>query len=193
MIHGIGALGEGARTSAAQARASIAHVLGGAAGGIATLAALWLLATPLRTLLPAPAPRVLVAAVAVAAFCTDLGILHPPKVYRQLPRSWARRFGADRLYFMYGVVLGSGLLTFAPYALVFTVLALFSLQDSLPLALAGGALLGAGRTVLVGPLSHPRVAPRRLMDDLAGGYRHLPKLSAAASILVVAFVVARPF
>lgn len=172
-----------------QLRAALAHLTGGAVGGAGTAAGLWLLATPLRTLLPQPAAPALTVIVALIAFSSDLGLLRLPSVHRQLPRTWTHRFGNSRLYLLYGAVLGTGLLTSAAYSLTFAVLAYLSLQQSFTFALAAGALMGLGRTVFVGPLSHPRVSDRALAAALTGGYRHLPKLSAMSCLVLAAMVV----
>lgn len=172
-----------------QVRVALSHLTGGAVGGAVTAAALWLLATPLRTLLPQPAVRAITVIVALIAFCSDLRLLRLPSVHRQLPRTWVHRFGESRLYLLYGAVLGTGLLTFAPYALTFAVLAYLSLQQSLSFAVGAGALMGLGRTVFVGPLSHPRVSARALAATLTGGYRYLPKLSATCCLVLAGMVV----
>lgn len=140
--------------------------------------------TPIRTLAPSLVVRIL-AIVLIALFVAkDLRLVSVPSVRRQVPQSWVRRFGLSNSYFLYGLVLGAGILTFVPYAAVLSLIGLLSLQASLSFAIAGGACLGVGRTVFLSPLS--RAASRRSLTDLLpASYRHLPRLSAAISVLAL--------
>jgi hypothetical protein len=163
------------------------HVAGGVAGGAATAALVWLGLTPVRTLLPGSLVAVVLAAVVGAALVADLRPVGPVRRRgRQVPQEWAERSGPYLGFFRYGAVLGAGLVTYVPVALVYVVWAAVGLLLSLSGALVCGTVFGFARAFAVALAS---LAPRRSAAVLfrgAGAHRVLPLVSAVLSAAVLA-------
>jgi hypothetical protein len=116
-------------------------------------AAVWLLVTPFRTLLPSIALLAFLAPFALAAALSDLGHVELPRQQRQVPQSWYGRHGPIGSYVRYGLGLGAGLATNVTYAAEYTVFLGAGLLLPIASAVIVGALFGLGRTILVGPLA----------------------------------------
>jgi hypothetical protein len=152
MLLGMTALGEGGRTpKGSRARMAVAHIAGGVIAGASVAAAAWLLATPVRTLVPAVARAGIVVAVAALAALIDLGFVRRSHRLGQVPRDYARKWGATRAYALYGARFGAAFTTLVPYAATYTLFAVLTLTLPLGSAALGGALFGLGRTILIGP------------------------------------------
>lgn len=187
MVRGIIPLGE--RASAGERRAGLGHAAGGALGAILTLSALWFLAIPLRTMLPAPLPRGLAIGLVLVAIARDLGLRVDTR-QTQVPQRWSRELGRTRAYVVYGAVLGSAIFTHVPFGLAYSAIALSMLQNSLLVAAVAGALLGLGRTAPV-PLGAAIPFVHRLFASAFALHRHrLKAVSALASVALGAFVLA---
>ena len=190
MILGIASLGEG--RSSVQRRVAVwgAHMLGGITGGGVTAAVVWLLASPLRSLLPRPSADVLFLSVCAVAVATDLRLLALRKPGCQVPATWLRRYGAVRSYWLYGVRLGAGLLTHMPYSVIYVVFAAIGLLISSPghAMLIGAAFAGA-RTFVIGPGSIAPTISSVVMYRSSSTRRLLPVLSAISVIAMAAFAI----
>jgi hypothetical protein len=182
-------LGEGRNPLGVRARLWLAHLLGGVVGGTGAVLALWLLASPLRTMLPELFSLALVFALLVAGSARDLGLLEFPKLGRQVPATWLARYGPARSFAFFGVFLGSGLLTHVPYAITYGVFGAAALTLPLPHALLAGAAFGIGRTVLVGPASFAIEPASRILYRSAAARRILPWLSGAVCLLLATSAV----
>lgn len=144
MAHGVGFLGQGASTWRRGTTIGV-HVAAAAVGGLMTAAAVWIVLTPVRTLLPDSAVVAVLVAAMLCAALIDLGILQWQLPGHQVPQTWLARHGALRAYAMYGALLGSGLATYVNYAVVLGVFAIVGCTLSLSAAVATGALFGAAR------------------------------------------------
>lgn len=190
MVHGIASLvqGEGPHPRGAL-RASLAYVLGGVIGGALTVGTLWLLAVPVRTLLPSRVVDSIAIVVLVLAVLQDLGRLRLPHRRTQVPQRWLQQLGPGRAYYRYGLLLGSGLLTAAPYGITFAIMTAAALRLEAGDALVVGALFGLGRTATIGfatPLSAVGFAANAW---LARAYRVLPKVSLVMTLTIGAGLV----
>lgn len=184
MILGLTALGEGSMPTRMLVRMSIAHAAGGVVGGGAAAATIWLALTPVRTLLPGVVAEVIVAAVALTAVLVDVKVLKVHAVGGQVPPEWYARYGPERSYAMYGLVLGSAFGTFRPYASVYAVFAALGFLVPLELAVLSGAAYGFARTAVIGPASLAATPIAKLL------YLHPPKAAwATLSIAVTCLVL----
>lgn len=168
------------------------HVLGGVAGGAVLSTAAWLALTPIRTLTPLPFNRLLVLAMCSWTALGDLGLLRVPRQERQVPQSWLVRYGPARSYFLYGLELGAGLVTYIPFATTYALFTASALVLGLADAIFVGILFGLGRTLLVGPINLDQRLVRWLGDHYGIAYGPLSRLSVAAALLVVAAAVTIP-
>src|SRR5437588_7536104 len=153
MILGIASLGEGRRPIEQRAQLWIAHSLGGVLGGTLMALTVWIVVTPIRTLLPRSVTFLLFALVATYGILADLGRtrFHRPK--SQVPATWYARYGPAKSYLLYGLSLGAGMLTYVPYGAVYGTFAAIAALLPLPAAAVAGALFGLGRTLPSGPAS----------------------------------------
>lgn len=187
MVLGIVSSGRGNRNSfSRRAGLSAVHIAGGVVGGVATAFCVWLALTPVRTLLPGPAVAAVLAGVVVAAVITDLHLFgRRSRRGRQVPQRWID-YGLYRGFALYGAVLGSGLLTYVPVALIYVTWAAIGLFLDLPFALLAGALLGFGRAFAVVLASFAPLRSRDFLMRSAPVQRALPWASVLASVLVLA-------
>jgi len=164
---------------------SLAHVAGGIGGGAATAFCAWLALTPVRTLLPGPAVAAVLAGVVVGAVITDLHLFgHRSRRGQQVPQRWIE-YGPFRGFALYGAVLGSGLVTYVPVALVYVTFAAIGLFLALPVALLAGALLGFCRAFAVVLAIFSPLHSRDLLMRNVAVQRALPWASVLVSVLVL--------
>ena len=187
MIHGISSLVQGG--SRAQAgKTVLAHLAGGLAGGLVAAGAVWLFMTPVRTLVRSALVAFVLAGLGAIGVLRDSGLLGPPLPVGQVPKSWYGRWGPIRSYAAYGLSLGAGMITVAPFAATYVCFAAAGLVSSPLTAGIAGMAFGLGRTVFVGPINiHPRLVSA--MASLYASSRHRLSLMSAAlclSILIMA-------
>jgi hypothetical protein len=152
MLLGMTGLGEiGERNRALRAKMAVGHVAGAVTAGAAMAMALWLLLTPIRTLLPPLISPLFVATTAVLAIAVDLGIVRQTHRLGQVPREYFRKWGSAKAYTLYGLRFGAGFTTLVPYAATYTLFAVLAIAQPFASAALCGAFFGLGRTVLIGP------------------------------------------
>jgi hypothetical protein len=190
MILGIASLGEGRRPILERVQLWGSHTLGGVLGGAAMAAFLWLLFTPLRTLLPRDFALALVGLVAVYSVLADAGKVRFWRRRSQVPAAWYARYGPTQSYVLYGLFLGAGILTYVPYGVVYGAFAAMATLLSLPQAALGGALFGIGRTLTTGPASFYAEPVSRLLFRSPRAQARSAKLSVALTIALVAVIAA---
>jgi hypothetical protein len=163
----------------------LAHLAGGVAGGLVAAEVAWLVMTPVRTLLPLPIVAFFLAGLGTVGVLMDAGFLGPPRRVGQVPKSWYGRWGPVRSYAAYGLSLGAGWITAAPFAATYVCFAAAGLAASPLTAGIAGMAFGLGRTILVGPIN----LHRRLVSGTASLYssskRQLAVVSAALCLWVV--------
>jgi hypothetical protein len=184
MILGITSLGQGSGQVQMRARMWVAHMAGGAVGGAAMAAATWLLLTPIRTLVPTGGVVGLFLLLVVIALLIDLRVLHSPFGGHQVPQTWARRYGLLRSFMLYGLLLGSGLLTHVNYAVTLLVFSAASLFTSFGTAVLVGVAFGLGRTALVGPAALQAERSSRILYRSGAAQRVWPAASALLSVFL---------
>lgn len=167
----------------------VTHGLAGALGGAAVSLLLWLLLTPVRTLLPLGFNVVLAVALAVTMALADLELIGLPRQARQVPQSWYQTYGPYRSHALYGLSLGAALGTNVTYAVEYAVFLAPALLLPLPGALVGGLAFGFARTALVGPLGIIGPIGRRWHAVYAGGRRGLRRAGALLSVMLAAGIV----
>jgi hypothetical protein len=190
MILGIASLGEGERPIEQRLRLWVAHSVGGTVGGALAALLIWLVLTPVRTMLPGVVGLVLVSLVAAYAVLADLGKVRFRRPSTQVPQTWYARYGPERAYFFYGGALGAGLVTYVPYGLAYSVFAALGLLLPLPAALAAGALFGLARTIPTGPGSLSAEWASRVLFRSPVSHRIFARLSVAATLALVALLLA---
>lgn len=189
MMSGIASLVQGDSKKPAT-RLWFIHLLGATIGGVLSVTVLWMLAAPIRSLVPLWAAIAMTSIVAIASILSDLRVVSLKGSERQVNRSWTRQFGAVGGYFRFGLMLGAGLLTFVPFAVLFSTFTLASTMLSLPSAAAVGALYGLGRTLLVGPGAALPSNPSTLLPTLlARSHMALPRVSALLSLLLLILIL----
>jgi hypothetical protein len=149
MAHGVASLGEGARAVERITRTLALHIVGGVFGGGVMGALCWVLLAPVRTFIP---PSILLGvflAMAAFALAVDAHLLNRRLPGGQVPATWRTRFGSERSYAMYGLLLGAGLATHVNYATVFVVFAAAGLFLPLGAAVTAGATFGLARAAIV--------------------------------------------
>jgi hypothetical protein len=129
-------------------RAGAAFAAGLALGAAAVFTAL----AAVGAAVGGPFVPVVAVAIAVAAVVSDaLGLRVRPQIHLQVPEPWRRTMPLERALFLYGLLLGTGLMTFVPataaWALPVLCLALGSLGAAL--AIATGFAAGRALPVLV--------------------------------------------
>lgn len=136
--------------------AGVLHIVGGAIGGVGTALGLWLVLTPVRPSLTSAAVAIFVTLLAIA-LVRDL-LWRFPILQRRVqvnPAALAERpFAAA---FLYGMTLGTGVLTFIAFASMYAFLVVVGLQHSIGDAVALGAGYGVGRGAL--PFAISALAP----------------------------------
>jgi hypothetical protein len=184
MILGITSLGQGSSQVQIRAEMWAAHMAGGAVGGAAMGAATWLLLTPVRTLVPTGGVVGLFLLLVVIAVLIDLGVLRSPFGGHQVPQTWARRYGLPRSFALYGLLLGSGLLTHVNYAVTLLVFAATSLFTSFGTAVLVGVAFGLGRTAVVGPAALQAERSSRILYRSGAAQRVWPAASALLAVFL---------
>jgi hypothetical protein len=118
------------------------HMVGAAFGGAIVGALLGWLGAVLSLWAWRPA---LIALTALFALWQSLS-RHPSKlgVPRQVPRTWANTMAAELCYFLWGMLLGSGVATSIPYSAFLVVLVAQS-TSGVALGCLSGLLFGATR------------------------------------------------
>ena len=199
MILGIAAFGRGSELrrdawhAIGRAQLAALHVVGGALGGTACMAAVWFLFAPVRLLAGQKVQIAFALAVAAAAAARDLGWLKWTGSSHQVPKAWLRRYGPRQAFIAYGAVLGMGIFTFGSASLIFVVTALAGLSPLVTVAAAMGGAYGVGRAavVAVGMLS-PQVASRWLYRGRHAVSR-VHRTSAVACVASGAVVILAQF
>jgi hypothetical protein len=186
MILGLTTLGERGPTFLERLRMGGAHGAGGTIGGAATVGIVWMVATPVRTLLGVGVSHLVVVLVLAAAVAVDLQVVHWYDRPVQVDPEWRERYGHVRSYFYYGMIFGFGWLTFKPSAVFYSVIAIAGLTLPLPAALAVGGAFGFAHTMPVYPASY---AAARSSTILFRGRRAVPVwrlVGAATSVALLA-------
>lgn len=146
------------------------HVTGSVLGGAGTGAVIGALGGMLR--LPRVSPWLVGAAVLAAAW---LGIRPRPRslgLQRQVPRRWRPGIPVGVIYFLWGLMLGTGILTVIPHSAFLVMTAAEAVSGPLAAAAAGGAF-GVGRSLAAVAQGIREADPQRTMDLL-------PRLGPAA-------------
>ena len=186
MILAIGSLGEGAPRRRTKLAMAAAHLAGGAIGGCAAIAVVWLAATPVRTLLPQAVAIVLLVPIVAWALSVDLGhTLKSSARGRQVQSTWLKHRGPIVGFALYGAKLGAGLLTYVPFAVTYAMFAAAALLLSGPAALACGALFGAARACAVTVGALRAEAASQILFRRRGSRRLYLAVSVAASIAII--------
>ena len=146
MILGITALGEGRKTLASRLLLWVAHMSGGALGGMVSVGLVMLLASPFRLVLEGESMSLLVTLLLLVLALIDLGGMRVRSRRRQVPATWTATYGWPSAFVRYGVLLGSGIATYVPVALTYAVLAIAALLVSPEMALVSGMIFGVART-----------------------------------------------
>jgi hypothetical protein len=152
MVTGINSLVKGERSTRQVVAVAFVHPMFGVVGGCGMALLVWLLVTPLRTILPNAFVLALVVVIAGITAAADAHLIEIPRHARQVPQSWYRAYGPVRSYALYGLWLGAGLASNVTYAVEYTVFIGAGLLLPLPWAVAAGVLFGLGRTTFVGLL-----------------------------------------
>lgn len=168
----------------------LAHLTGGAIGGAAMGCLVWILASPIRTFPPRLVGVILFAAAGLVFAVWDLAKFHLPFSGQQVPARWASAHGAVQGYAMYGIYLGTGLLTFVPVGATYVLFSGLALITSFGTAAIAGALFGVARTGLIGPAALAADSISRLLFRSRLSHAVFPRVSAASSIVIVAVVAA---
>lgn len=184
MVLGIASLVEGRLGETNRTAVWSAHLAGAALGGFATAAGAWVVATPLRTFVPASGLTLLLLAVVALALLMDLKLLRIPSAGRQVPSWWTKRFGYRRSFFFFGFLLGAGVWTRVHYALVYVWLAAASVVRSPASAALLGLAFGLSRAILVGPAALAPDLSSRILYRSPQSARWWPRLSLSAGLVV---------
>lgn len=121
----------------------------------------------------------------------SLGIVRLPKAGRkwQVPRAWLRDLPGPLTYFLFGLLLGPGVLTIAPYAALTGVLVAEFASGSVAAGAVIGAAFGAGRVValLRGSVAASRTSSEYgLVQGIANRMGGWQKTLGAAALMVAA-------
>lgn len=168
----------------------LVHGAGGAIGGALMALGLWLVLTPIRTLLPGVAALAIVVSLALLTALADAGLVRIARQTRQVPSEWYHTHGPYRSHALYGLCLGAGLGTNVTYAVEYAVFLAPALLLPLPGALAGGLAFGLARTVLVGPFGTLSPIGRRWHAVYAGGRGILRGTGAILSLALAVGLLA---
>ena len=187
MIFGIASPGGGRSEATIRLRIGmwLAHVAGGAIGGLLMGTLVWFLAAPLRTF----SPEVLVVSLfgvwTVTFIAWDLLKFELPFSGKQVRATWIAAYGPTRSYAMYGAALGSGLATYVPIGLTYVVFAALAISPSVAIAAMAGAAFGTARTSVAGPGSLVAEPISRLLYRSGLAQRAFAKVSAVASLCIL--------
>lgn len=180
MAMGLGFLGRGSRRLATPAAGM--HVLGSSIGGAVTGA----LFAGLGSLLWLPRWRMLIvgsaAFLSLALSLIRLRIALWPQ--RQVPRGWGQTLPGPLVYFLWGAMLGSGVITVIPYTSM-VVLVAIQLTGPVGVAAAAGAVFGFARAL---PALLPLVA-RPYAKEPPRAATLVPVLQASAARFNWALIV----
>lgn len=193
MIFGIASPGGGRSESTVALRIGmwLAHVVGGAGGGVLAATLVWLLAAPLRTFPPEAALATLFVAWTAIFVVWDLRKFDLPIAGKQVPAGWIATYGPIRSYAMYGLQLGAGLATHVPVGLTYVVFAALALSPSILVAASAGVAFGVARTSVAGPGALVAEPISRLLYRSRRAQWASARLSAIASIAVLALATGR--
>lgn len=159
MVLGLTALGEGRIPIRIRLAAAMGHIIGAIVGGAVVSAGIWLMATPVRTLVPITIVASAVLAAVVVAIAIDARLVHVQNRSGQVPARWRQRYGVTRSYGLYGLMFGTAFATLRPHAVTYPLFVALALQRSLAVAVVAGCCFGIGHTFLVGPASYvPRLS-----------------------------------
>ncbi len=189
LINGMASLVQGGGSRRIALKMGFLHGVGGAIGGAGAALGLWLVLTPIRTLLPQVADLAIVLIVALVTTLADMGLVHIARQARQVPSSWYDTYGPYRSHGLYGLCLGAGLGTNVTYAVEYVVFLAPALLLPLPGALAGGLAFGFARTALVGPFGVLNPIGQRWHAIYAGGRGGFKVVGATLSIALAAGLV----
>jgi hypothetical protein len=178
MIQGIASLGQGGRAGFEKLSVWSVHLGSSVVGGASMAMLVWIVITPFRTLLPDPIGIAVFVVIATAFTLTDLRLIRRGAWGPQVKASWFKRYGPRMSYALYGLILGAGLPTFAPYAATYVAFLAAGFMPSLIDALLLGSLFGLGRAFPVGPLAASRRIATKLPVALGVAYTRFPALSA---------------
>lgn len=169
----------------------IPHSFGSMIGGASAFLLTWLLLTPLRTFLPLAVLLLLCVAAVILCAAIDLRLVRRAAIFGkgQVPSRWLIQYGFARAYTAYGVALGAAVFTYAPFALVYSVLTITALMVGLESAVLAGAVFGLGRATPLGGAVCGRALAMRLDGYLKWSATFYRAASvAAAATLVIALV-----
>jgi hypothetical protein len=183
MAHGSRALADSGESSDLALIA--AHAVGGIVGGALGIGALAALVSIPLAMVGTAVGMALIIVVGATAIVADLQLITLPFNHRQVRASLMRTIVPAAAMFRYGLVLGSGLLTYLPYAAIATVATWAAAGWGAPAAVGAGAAFGFGRTAAVPAL---QVVSRHL-DGLAQAYGPGRSLFGRASATLSAVVV----
>jgi hypothetical protein len=143
---------------------SLAFCIGLVLGGIASAIVFLVAGSLIRTPLPPWVRWLLVAAVLVAVWLRDLGVLKftLPENRRLVPES-VLRLGRHLGPLQFGLEMGTGARTFLPSGLPYAGAAAVMLIASFPAALCAGAGFGIGRAMMT--MSNLRYGPDNMWSD----------------------------
>ena len=136
----------------------------------------------MRSLLPTPFLVSLAAALGLGEVALEFGWVSFPREPGQVPRAWVPRLGYQKAYLAYGVILGAGIMTQAPFAATYAVAASTGFRPSVIAAAAIGAAFGLGRSLpVLAPIGRGTFLARG--DELlVWAHRHLHPFGAAISV-----------
>jgi hypothetical protein len=189
MVLGITALGESRTSGLHKIGVWVSHMAGGIFGGVSTGIVAIFLGTPVRLVLGFQPRVALCSVVLVAVILVDLGLIRHRSGRRQVPATWARRYGWRRAYFFYGVLLGSGLATYVATAATYAVFAVSVLALTPGAALGCGAAFGLGRTFIAGVGSLLAENASRFLYRSSASHVIAPFASAVITGLLLASVI----
>jgi hypothetical protein len=181
------------RSQAAPARPVLSYLLGSVVGGTATGVLLAAIATALAALPAGDAIRLALAGTlaAVAVVAEARGRVAPlPERRDQVPREWLTWVSRSRTGFAFGVLIGSGAVTYLKHAAAYAIVALAIIAPSPTAAVLVGTVYGAARggslvVTWLGDRFVGRRPPEAPVED-----RHLPLNLALAALASLSFVVA---
>lgn len=166
MIHVISPFGEGVKGVAIALTRSSVYVIGSVVGGTLTT---WTLALLGQWILPdrsVSTTWVVVGSLGVLVAARDVWLLPVPLPQRrwQVPRSWMGLFGPYLSSGLYGVFLGAGWMTYAPFGCYHVLLVLITMSGLPELSVIIGAVYGLVRAL---PVPLAGVADRWFGTSLA--------------------------
>jgi len=192
MIQGIASLGPRDQTSVAvHLKTGVVHLVGGIVGGGSMAAVAWLVATPVRTLLPNGGVLGLFAVFVALNVAVDLRwVGSGTSRGRQVPATWRQRYGHYSGFAGFGGTLGAGVATFVPYAITYVVFAAAAVLLPLGSAVVCGIVFGGARAAIAAAGSTNASLAGRVFQRIIGMRRlgTLASVGLALTILVVAAI-----